>query len=90
MKIKIGDTWHITGELNIRPKAYLKIQLQYFKPVLNTFPETKLVVVAPLPRYLHRKCCESPDHISNFSESSYLSEISDELEKVDDLLTAWL
>jgi hypothetical protein len=46
--------------------------------------------VAPLPRYLYRKCCYSPDHITNFSENGFQIEISEELEKVDDLLTAWL
>jgi hypothetical protein len=87
---KIGDFWHVRGELNVRPKAYLKLQMQKLTPILNAFPETKIVVMSPMPRYMHRKCCDSTDHITNFSENGFQTEISEELEKVDDLLTAWL
>jgi hypothetical protein len=88
--VKINDTWHVTGDLNVRPRTYLKIALQSLSKLVEAIPELKLIVLAPIPRYVTEKCCNHPEHVKNFSDPGYYDEISASLERVDDLLTAWL
>jgi hypothetical protein len=88
--VKVGDTWHIPGELNVRTKSYLKVVLSHLKVVTNSFPETKILTVLPIPRYVTGKCCDHDNHVSNFADPGFLADISDGLWKVEDLLTGWL
>jgi hypothetical protein len=43
-----------------------------------------------VPRYLHAKCCSDPEHVKNFGERNFHDEMAEDIEKVGDLLTAWL
>jgi hypothetical protein len=43
--VKIDDKWHITGELNIRTKSYLKVVLNRLKIVTTAYPELKIMVL---------------------------------------------
>jgi hypothetical protein len=88
--VKINGDWHVVGEMNVRPRPYLKIVLQSLKKITDALPDSKLIVLSPMPRYVSTKCCEAADHITNFSEPTYANEISASLERVDELLTAWL
>jgi hypothetical protein len=88
--LKIDDGWHVTGELNVRPKSYLKVVINHLKMVTEILPDAKVAVLAPIPRYVAHKCCENPEHITNFMDISYHSDISEGLDKVEDLLTAWI
>jgi hypothetical protein len=45
--------------------------------------------VAPIPRYLTGKCCSNLAHVKNFADPDF-QDIQLELEKVSDLITAWL
>jgi hypothetical protein len=64
--------------------------LGHLKIVTESFPELKIMVLLPIPRYVTGKCCDSSDHITNFDDSSYVAEISDGLERVEELVTGWL
>jgi hypothetical protein len=88
--VRLNDGWHITGELNIRTKSYLKVLLGHLKIVTESFPELKIMVLLPIPRYVTGKCCDSSDHITNFDDSSYVAEISDGLERVEEMVAGWL
>jgi hypothetical protein len=88
--IKNEGGWHIEGELNIRTKSYLKNVLSHLKKITDSFPDCKIVMLSPIPRYMHTKCCPDPEHIKNFGERTFQDEMSEDLDKVSDLLTAWL
>jgi predicted AlkP superfamily phosphohydrolase/phosphomutase len=49
----------------------------------------KLICITPLPRYITEKCCESPDHIQNFTGNDYYSEINQNAEEVEELISGW-
>jgi hypothetical protein len=87
---KIDGEWHISGDLNVRSKSYLKNVLGHLKKITDSAQDCKIVMLAPVPRYLHAKCCADPDHVKNFGERAFQEELSEDLEKVGDLLTAWL
>ena len=36
-----------------------------------------LIVMSPLPRYLHTRCCEEEDHISNLDDVDYKSNLEE-------------
>jgi hypothetical protein len=88
--VRQNDGWHITGELNIRTKSYLKVLLGHLKIVTESFPELKIMVLLPIPRYVSGKCCDNADHITNCDDSAFVAEISDGLERVEELVTGWL
>jgi hypothetical protein len=39
---------------------------------------------------MHTKCCPDPEHVKNFGERTFQEEMAEDLDKVADLLTAWL
>jgi hypothetical protein len=69
--VKIEGGWHIEGGLNIRSKSYLKNVLGHLKKVTYAFPECKIVMLSPVPRYMHTKCCPDPEHVKNFGERTF-------------------
>jgi hypothetical protein len=85
--IKIEGGWHIEGELNIRSR---KNVLSHLKKITDSFPDCKIVMLSPIPRYMHTKCCPDPEHVKNFGERTFQDEMAEDLDKVSDLLTAWL
>jgi hypothetical protein len=87
---KIDGTWHITGDLNIRTKGYIKKVLGNMKIITDAFPDCALVVLDPIPRYVLSKCCECEEHIMNFSDPGYIADISEGREMVDKMITGWL
>jgi lysophospholipase L1-like esterase len=86
---KIDNIWHIPGELSIRPKPYIKNILVQLKKISDSWPDNKIILMVPILRYLHKKCCDQQDHITNFGDPDF-QEVAAEIEKVSDLLTAWL
>jgi hypothetical protein len=88
--VKQNNGWHIVGKLNVRPRPYLKIVLQALKKITDAFPDAKLIILSPMPRYVGTKCCDAADHVTNFADPNYADDISAALERVDEILTAWL
>jgi hypothetical protein len=88
--VKLDDKWHITGELNIRTKSYLKVVLSRLKIVTTAYPELKIMVLVQIPRYVSGKCCDNVNHVTNFGEPAYVAEFSEGLERVEELVTGWL
>jgi hypothetical protein len=75
--------------LSVRPKPYVKNVLVQLKKISDSWPENKIILMVPIPRYLHKKCGDQQDHITNFGDPDF-QEVPDEIEKVSDLLTVWL
>jgi hypothetical protein len=86
---KVEGKWHIRGQLVIRSKSYVRTVLKNLSKILDSFPELKILAMLPIPRYVSEKCCSDPEHITNFGSATYLEEISDELEGIDDLVRGW-
>jgi hypothetical protein len=60
--VKIDNSWHIAGELNVRPKSNLKVVINHLKLITDIIPDVKVAMLAPILRYTARKCCENPGH----------------------------
>jgi hypothetical protein len=68
---KIDGEWHIIGDLNVRSKSYLKNVLGHLKKITDSAQDCKIVMLAPVPRYLHAKCCADPDHVKNLAKGHF-------------------
>jgi hypothetical protein len=44
----------------------------------------------PLPRYVTGRCCSDPEHVSNFNDPTFETDLNSDMEMVEDLLTGWL
>jgi hypothetical protein len=64
--------------------------LGHLKKITDVSPDSKIIMVAPVPRYVTSRCCDNSDHVKNFAEKGFQDELADDLDKVSDLLTAWM
>jgi hypothetical protein len=87
--IKIDGKWHIPGSLTFEPKTVLKSTLSEAAEKLFAGKCPKLICITPLPRYVTEKCCESPDHIQNFSGNDFFSDINQNSDEVEELISGW-
>jgi len=63
--------YHVDGDSVLAPK---ETQFNLFKkllPVLETAKEARRILIPPIPRYLHKSCCEDPEHVPNLQQESY-------------------
>jgi hypothetical protein len=74
--VKIGGKWHITGNLSVRPKKYLKNTLNNLNFIHTDLADSKLIILMPLPRYISSSCCADPDHVTNIADADYEPELN--------------
>jgi hypothetical protein len=87
--IKIDGEWHIPGSLTFEPKTVLKSTLSEAADKVFAGKCPKLICITPLPRYVTEKCCDSPDHIQNFSGNDFFSDINQNSDEVEELISGW-
>jgi hypothetical protein len=87
---KANGTWHIMGEMGIRSKNYAKKTLCEVKKMIEPVGSCKIMLISPLARYVTGKCCDEPGHLSNFADPDYFSDLAADLDKVEDLMKAWV
>jgi hypothetical protein len=58
-------------------------------PLCEELRKSGCVLISPVPRYVHKKCCEEVGHVDNFAEVDRDEEIAFGLEGVKRLLHTW-
>jgi hypothetical protein len=81
--------YHIVGSLSIAPISCAKRVLQTCSPLAEALRDTGVVLLSPVPRYIHTKCCEDPSHIENFDDHDLDGEIVEGLEAFKRVLQNW-
>ena len=67
--------FHITGAIEGAPTVLLKKVMAIAGPVLRETPGVaRLILLAPLLRFVGAKCCSGADHITNFSDKTKKSQ----------------
>ena len=51
-------------------------------PILRAARGSRVILLGPLPRYVVGPCCNSPEHITNFSSEEYVKNIRNSLKDV--------
>jgi hypothetical protein len=81
--------YHIVGSLSVAPVSCAKKVLQTCLPLADAIRDTGVVLLSPVPRYMHTKCCDDPSHIENFDDKDIDSEIAEGLEAFKRVLQNW-
>jgi hypothetical protein len=76
--------YHVPGDLQAAPKGVLQKVLSEAGELIEAAGDAATVFVIPFPRYVAGKCCDNPDHITNFGTD----ELSDEIHRAMESATA--
>ncbi len=59
---------HIIGSLSMAPPSVTKKILTACLPLVTALRKSSTVLISPVPKYVHTKCCKNDEHIKNFSD----------------------
>jgi hypothetical protein len=81
--------YHVVGSLTVAPSSFTKKILATCQPLCEELRKSGCVLISPVPRYVHGKCCDDAGHIDNFDDADRDEEIAFGLEGVKRLLHTW-
>ncbi len=75
-----NGSYHVIGSLTVAPISCAKNILSACTPIAEALKNTDVVLLSPVPRYMHTKCCDDPIHVENFDDPDLDKEIEESLE----------
>ncbi len=81
--------YHVVGSPTVAPSSFTKKVLATCLPLCDELRKSGCVLISPVPRYVHKKCCEEVGHVDNFADVDRDEEIAFGLEGVKRLLHTW-
>jgi hypothetical protein len=88
--VKMTDGgYHVIGSLTVAPILCVKKTLAACVPAAGALRKTGVVLLSPVPRYMHVKCCDDQTHVENFDDPELDEEIGDSLEAYKRALQNW-
>jgi hypothetical protein len=57
--------------------------------IFESGTKPRIIVLIPVPRYVLGKCWDSTEHVRNFSDPEFVTDLESNLELGEDLLTGW-
>ncbi len=81
--------YHVIGSLTVAPSSFIKKVLATCQPLCEELRKAGCILISPVPRYVHGKCCDDAGHIDNFDDVDRDEEIAFGLEGVKRLLHTW-
>jgi hypothetical protein len=72
-------SYHVIGSLTVAPISCAKKVLSACTPIAEALKNMGVVLLSPVPRYMHTKCCEDPTHVENFDDPDLDEEIGEVL-----------
>jgi hypothetical protein len=82
-------SYHVIGSLTVAPISSAKKILSACVPMAGVLRNTGVVLLSPVPRYMHAKCCDDPTHVENFDDPDLDEEIAESLEGYKRVLQNW-
>jgi hypothetical protein len=70
---------HIKGDLEVAGKERQMEVLNMLKPLLDLLRDKKIILVAPMPRYVAAGCCDEREHVSNRFQRGFKDLIDEKL-----------
>jgi hypothetical protein len=67
----VSGHYHIHGNLMIAPSEMFTKAVKVCIPLFSIATHAKKLVLSPLPRYWHHRCCGDEDHVANLEEEGY-------------------
>jgi hypothetical protein len=88
--VKMTDGgYHVIGSLSVAPISCVKKILVACAPMAEALRNTGVVLLSPVPRYMHVKCCDDQSHVENFDDPDLEEEIGVGLEAYKRALQNW-
>jgi hypothetical protein len=85
-----GGTYHIPGSLTVAPVPVTKKILANCNQIGKLCSTAKNVaLIAPIPRYITGKCCDDNNHVDNYDNDDFETEVINGLEQQKRLLDVW-
>jgi hypothetical protein len=81
--------YHVIGSLTVAPPSFTKKVLAACLPLCVELRKSGCVLILPVPRYVHSRCCEDGGHVDNLNEVDLGEEIAFRPEGVKRLLHIW-
>jgi hypothetical protein len=66
-----GGHYHIHGALLTAPTEMFTTSVKNCIPLFSVTTPAKKVLLSPLPRYWHGRCCNDTDHVANLDEPGF-------------------
>jgi hypothetical protein len=71
----VSGKHHIHGSLIISPSEMFSKSVKACAPLFSTATSAKKILLSPLPRYWHARCCDDEDHVANLDEPGFKNEL---------------
>ncbi len=84
-----NGSYHVIGSLTVAPISCEKNILSACTPIAEALKNTDVVLLSPVPRYMHTKCCDDPTHVENFDDPDLEEEIGESLEGYKRVFQNW-
>jgi hypothetical protein len=72
--------YHVSGKLVVADRDWFKEVFNNSVKLLQAGGDAQKIIMTPLACYITGKCCKQEDHITNFSDSNYSSDLGAQLE----------
>jgi hypothetical protein len=81
--------YHCPGYLSVITRHMAKKVLDSLAPIVEIIKNCKVVIVLPILRYVHNKCCNDANHIENFGTENLKEEVMAGLDSLREILQVW-
>jgi hypothetical protein len=73
---------HMKGDLIVVSKSAQHILFSAVRPMLDAARGRNCIIMAPMPRYLFKGCCEDSEHLTNRNNSNFRQHLTRDLKEV--------
>jgi hypothetical protein len=80
--VEEDDGYHVNGALVVAPERSIQFSIEQLRRIISEFSEYTLYIVTPVTRYISMPCCDIPEHVTNFQDPDFLSQILADLTKL--------
>jgi hypothetical protein len=67
----VSGKFHIHGSLIVAPSEMFSKSVKQCIPLFTIPMAAKKIVLSPLPRYWHNRCCDDVDHVANIDDADF-------------------
>jgi hypothetical protein len=73
---------HVKGDLIVISKSAQLVVFNAIRPMLDAARGRHCIVMAPMPRYIFKGCCESSEHLTNRGHSAFRQQLMGDVKDV--------
>jgi hypothetical protein len=88
--LPMGDgKYHVPGSLIPTPMSIIRKILQSCDGIAAAVKNSRVILIGPSPRYVSRRCCDDTEHLENYNNPEYESEILGGINSINRTLEKW-